>query len=210
MIAALFLTLLSVPGELDSIGSVMGGQQAAPFVAPGQLFQIGIPNGWQPYTVDKDPNAIQLRNVMRGDDATLLIRKFVVPSEARPRQLVLNAIDQRLSKLPRFRVVQKRDIAIGGQPAASVIGTYAFQGNIQYPRVIENIFVVIGTEAYSLYFECFEPMAPQYANDLNFMYSSFTPRVAASSANSSPFSVPDEGNSPGEQFKIPDPRDIPF
>jgi hypothetical protein len=205
MIAALILTLLSVPGELDGLG----GPQTTPFVAPGQLFQIGIPYGWTPYSVDKDPNAIQFRNSLRGDDATLIIRKFVVPSEARPRQLVLNAIDQKLSKLPRFRVMQKRDVSLAGQPAASVIGTYAFQGNIQYPRLIENIFVVIGTEAYSLYFECFEPAAHNYANELNMMYSSFTPRVASPGVNA-PFSVPDEGNSPGEQFKIPDPRDIPF
>ena len=205
MIAALLMTLLSVPGELDGIG----GHETTPFVAPGQLFQIGIPYGWTPYSVEKDPNAIQFKNTLRGDDAVLIVRKFVVPSEARPRQLVLNAIDQKLSKLPRFKVLQKRDVAIAGQPGASVIGDYAFQGNIQYPRLIEQIFVVMGTEAYSLYFECFEPAAQQYAGELNQMYSSFTPRVSGGPSPNGPFQ-PAEGNSPGEQFKIPDPRDIPF
>ncbi len=59
MIAALLMTLLAVPGELDGLG----GPQTTPFVAPGQLFQIGLPNGWTPYSVDKDPNAIQFNNI---------------------------------------------------------------------------------------------------------------------------------------------------
>ncbi len=203
--AALLVTFLAVPGELDGIG----GPSSTPFVAPGQLFQIGLPYGWTPYTVDKDPNAIQFKNSVRGGDATLLVRKFMVPAEANPRQLVLNAIDQRLSRLPRFKVLQKRDVALAGHPAASVIGTYAFQGNLQYPRLIEQIFVIIGTEAYSLYFECFEPQASQYAGELNGMYGSFQPRVAAPSVQG-PFAVPDDTPSPGESFKLPDPKDIPF
>ena len=203
--AALFAILISTPGELDGIGA----PSTTPFVAPGQLFQINIPYGWTPYTVDKDPNAIQFKNNLRGGDATLIVRKFVVPAEARPRQLVLNAIDQRLSRLPRFQVMQKRDVALAGQPAASVIATYAFQGNLQYPRLIEQIFVIIGTEAYSLYFECFEPQAQQYAGELNGMYTSFQPRVAAPTVQG-PFAVPDDPGTPGEAFKLPDPRDIPF
>ncbi len=114
----------------------------------------------------------------------LIVRKFVVPSEARPRQLVLNAIDQKLSKLPRFKVLQKRDVAIAGQPGASVIGDYAFQGNIQYPRLIELIFVVVGCEAYSLYFECFRASGAEVRERAStMMYSSFTPRVTGQSAN---------------------------
>lgn len=203
MIAALLITLLAFNGE----DGMPGGNVTTPFVAPGQLFQIGIPYGWTPYSVDKDPNAVQFRNTLRGGDATLLVRKFTVPSEARPRQLVLNAIDQRLAKLPRFRVIQKRDVAISGQPAASVIGSYSFQGNLQYPRLVEQIFVIIGTDAYSLFFECFEPQASQYAGELNSMYMSFQPRIQLPSAQG-PFAVPDETND--QQIRLPDPRDIPF
>jgi hypothetical protein len=204
--AALLFTLLSTPNEMDGIGA----PTTTPFVAPGQLFQINIPYGWTPYSVDKDPNAIQFKATLRGGDATLIVRKFVVPAEARPRGLVLNAIDQRLSRLPRWQALQKRDVALAGQPAASVIGTYAYQGNLQYPRLVEQIFVIIGTEAYSLFFECFEPQAQQYAGELNGMYASFQPRVASPTVQG-PFAVPDDpsGNN-GEAFKLPDPKDIPF
>jgi hypothetical protein len=205
MITAVLFSLLMMPTDLDGL---MNNGQSSPFVAPGQLFQISIPYGWTPFTVNKDPNAIQFRNSARGGDAMLTIRKFVVPEEAKPRQLILNAIDTQLSKLPRWRTIQKRDLSIGGAPGASVLGGFAYQGNLQYPRMVEVTFVVYGTEAYSMYFECLDGTGPQYVQELTTFYTTFTPRVAGSTIRG-PFSVPDDSGS-NETYRVPDPKDIPF
>lgn len=205
MITALLFSVLLVPTDLDGL---LNTNNSAPFVAPGQLFQIGVPQGWVPYSVDKDPNAVQFRNASRPGDATLTIRKFNVPEEARPRQLVLNAIDQKLSKLPRWRTIQKRDVAMGGAPASSVIGSYAYQANLQYPRLVEMVFVTYGTEAYQFFFECFEGSANAFAPELNTFYTSFRPRVAAPSVRG-PFAAPEDPNA-GETYHVADPKDIPF
>ena len=149
------------------------------WVAPGQLFSVDLPPHWKP-AVGDNPHEVQI--IPAGsNDARLYIRRIQVPRGANPLQLALRAVEDRLSKLPAFKLLKKRKMELAGQKAASVIGTYAHQGNIQYPRVIEEIYMVYGGEAFILHFDCFEPAAARYASALNKLYGSFIPRPAASS-----------------------------
>jgi hypothetical protein len=101
-----------------------------------------------------------------------------VPVGASPRQLLLTALERRLSKLPNFRLAQKRAIHLAGVPAAATVGSYDFHGNAQYPRVVEEIYAVVGTDAYIFHFECATPAAASYAPDVALLYQSFQPRSA--------------------------------
>lgn len=191
-------------------GDLMFGPAPTPFVAPGQLFQVVVPAGWSPFAVENDPNAVEFRATVQAGDGSLIIRKIKVPSGAKARQLALNALDERLKKLPRWRLITKKDASISGLPSAVVTGTYAFHGNIQYPRMLEEVFVVAGTEAFILHFECFEPAASQYGMALNTFYTTFQPRPVG--GGEGPFAVPGPGPDPngGESFKLPNPNEIPF
>ncbi len=151
----------------------------APFVAPGRLFAVQLPSGWTVGLHDKDPYAIDFRAAERPGEAVIQVRRVLVPHGASPRQLMLNAVEQRLRKLPDFKVVMRRDIVVAGGKGASVLATYSYQGNIQFPRVVEEVYMVMGSEAFILHFECFEPAAADFAMDLERFYGSFLPRPPA-------------------------------
>ena len=159
-----------------------------PFMAPGRLFSVGVPIGWQIALHEDDPNTIDFKATGKPGNGILQIRRIPVPAGAHPRQLMLNAIETRLSRLPNFKTAKKRSVQVAGYPAAAVLGTFAYQGNLQFPVAIEEIYVVTGTEGFVLHFECFEPSAPALAPDLERFYSTFQPRP--SGAAQDPFAVP--------------------
>ena len=177
-------------------------QPATPFTAPGRLFSVQVPNGWGVVLHEKDPNTIEFRGVGRPGNATLQIRRVPVPKGAHPRQLMRNAVETRLKKLPGFKVAAQRDVTVAGFKAAAVTGGYAYQGNIQFPLAVEEIYVVVGNESFVFHFECFEPVAGDLAGDLNRFYTTFQPRPA--SGETSPFApqAPSEG--------VPDPNKVSF
>ena len=160
-----------------------------PFIAPGRLFAVEVPPGWGVALHEDDPYTIDFKGVGRPGNGILQIRRILVPKDAHTRQLILNALETRLSKLPNFKVASRRDVKIAGHRAAAIVGTYSYKGNIQYPLAIEEVYVVTGAEAFVFHFECFEPLARELAPDLNRFYTSFQPRPPGMDAN--PFAVPD-------------------
>jgi hypothetical protein len=146
---------------------------AAPYVAPGRLFSIKLPGDFDPVTVKSNKDTVEF--VSKHGEAALLITRVTVPSGANARQMLLNSIEQKLSKLPGFQQVQRRDVMIAGAKAAALDGTYNYQGNIQYPRTVEEIFAVFGTDAFYFHFEC-GPNPGQYVDALTTIYTSFVPR----------------------------------
>jgi hypothetical protein len=177
-------------------------QKGTPFTAPGRLFAVEVPNGWGVALHEEDPNTIEFRGVGRPGNATLQIRRMAVPRGAHPKQLMRNALETRLKKLPGFRQAAQRDVKVAGYKAAAVTGSYSYQGNIQFPLAVEEIFVVVGNDSFVFHFECFEPVAGDLAGDINRFYTTFQPRPASGEA--SPFS-PQE---PREA--MPDPNKVPF
>jgi hypothetical protein len=158
-----------------------------PFVAPGQLFAVQVPPGWGVALHDNDPDTVDFRGVNRPGYGVMQIRRIHVPKGAHPRQLLLNAIDTRLKKLPHFTVARRRDVKISGHRAAAVTGSYSYQGNLQYPVAVEELHVVTDREAFIFHFECFGPMATQLAADVNTFYTTFSPRPSTTASD--PFAV---------------------
>jgi len=191
------MLLALLVGQINSDGVGAGPDiplfqpQPLPFIAPGRLFAVQLPAGWQVALHDKDPYTVDFIAASRPGEAAMQIRRIKVPAGAHPRQLMLNAIEQRLGKLPHFKLALKRDVPIAGGRGASVLGTYAYQGNLQFPRVIEEVYVVAGGEAFILHFECFEPSAGVFVPDLERFYLSFMPRPPAID---SPYAAPEERN----------------
>lgn len=174
----------------------------AAWVAPGHLFKVTVPPSWNIALHDNDPQTIDFRSTDRDVEGTLQVRRITVPSGAKAKQLMLQAIDSRLKKLPMFKVKAQREVMISGLKAAAVTGTYRYQGNVQFPRAIEEIYVVAGDEGFVFHFECFEPAVDAFAEDLNTFYSSFQPRPPGESA----------GKAPGKNQDptTMDPLSIPF
>lgn len=175
-ITVLSMWLFFIP--LTANAQVIPGLRQEPklFVAPGQEFSVKVPAGWQVALTPGQPGQIEFRPPAKFRDSFLIIRRHPVPAGAHPRQLLMRALDTRLSKLPAFEKVNQRDVTIGGHPGAAIIGKYAHQGNLQYPRAVEEIFVVVGEEAFAFHFECFQPHAPALASPVNVLYSTFVPR----------------------------------
>ncbi|MEZ4271302.1 MAG: hypothetical protein R3C68_07670 [Myxococcota bacterium] len=202
LLPLLFVALGASPAAAQMANFLM--PEPAPFIAPGRLFSVAVPPPWQ-VALTEDPFTYQLVPPGSGD-AFLSIRRLAVPAGAQPRQMALNAIEQRLSKMPLFKMAMRRDVRIAGMPAASVAGTYAFQGNLQFPRALEEIYLVSGDEAFIFHFECFEPQAGAYADALNRIYESFQPRPTLGS----PFAPEsDEENFP-QLETIPESEKVPF
>lgn len=154
-----------------------GDSKPKPYLAPDGSFAAVVPNFWQPREF-REANVVEFRMPGAGM-AWLQVRRDVVAPNTQPRQLLLRARESRLSKLPHFRENGRRDIAIGGHPGAAVIGDYWYQGNAEYPRAVEELFVIVGNEAFEMHFECFAPMADAIHADVMAFYMSFIAHPAA-------------------------------
>ena len=177
-------------------------QKGTPFSAPNGLFSLEVPNGWGVALHEKDPNTIEFRGTNRPGNATLQIRRVPVPKGAHPRQLLLNAIETRLNKLPGFKIASRRDVTVGGYKAAAVTGGYYYQGNVQFPLVLEEIYVVVANDSFVFHFECFDPVAGDLAGDINKFYSTFQPRPTG--GNTKPFTPQ------GPSETLPNPDKVPY
>ena len=149
-----------------------------PYIAPNRLFQLTLPERWEAKTFKDQPGLVEFR-FTAPYAAWVQVRHLSVPAGARPKQLALRGRDQRLRKLPHFELQEERDLEVHGVPAATLTGTYWYQGNAQYPRMVEEMYLVSGTDAFVFHFECFEPAADAISGDLNHIYDSFVPRPEA-------------------------------
>ena len=148
-------------------------QRPAPriFESPDGLFKVQLPGRWQ-VTDFRPGESATLRPAGARPETQLIIQRIQVPPGAHPRLLRLKAVENRLGKLPGFRELAKADVMISGFPAASITGSYHYQGNIQYPRALEEVFIVAGDEAFILHFECFQPDGSAYAQAVGTIYQS--------------------------------------
>ena len=163
------------------------------FVSPDKSFTAKVPRGWG-VALDKDDPA-SITFVTAGGLGHLIVRRLPVGRGTHPKQLLMNAFEMRLSKLPQFKETGRRNTKIGQQPAAAIVGNYAFKNNLQYPRVVEEVFVVAGKDAFIFHFECFAPAAGRLGGELNQFYASFVPSTgSAGTPTMGPYAVPvDEG-----------------
>ncbi len=169
-----------------------------PYLSRGRTFSVNLPANWG---VQEPKNTNETRFIPPGPGVPFLsIRRMDVPRHVHPRQIALRAIELRLSKLPGYRQINRRDVTVGGSRAVSLTATYDHQGNIQYKRVVEEVYIVAGSEAFVIHFECFLPSAPLYAKSLEVFYSSF---LARPGAGTGVFDTAD-----GNEF--PDVQELPF
>ena len=141
------------------------------FESPDGLFKVQLPGKWQ-VTEFRPGQSTTLKPLGARPETQLIIQRIEVPPGAHPRLLRLKAVENRLGKLSGFRELAKADVVVSGYPAASITASYHYQGNIQYPRALEEIFIVAGNEAFILHFECFEPDGSAYAREVGIIYQS--------------------------------------
>lgn len=151
-----------------------------PYLASDGSFAATVPNFWQPREF-REAHVVEFRMPGAGN-AWLQVRRTKVAPNTSPRQLMLRAREERLVKLPHYRELMRRDIAIGGSPGAGILGDYWYQGNAEYPRAVEEMFVVNGEEAFEMHFECFEPIVDSVRGDLMTFYLSFVAHPEATPA----------------------------
>ncbi len=182
------LLTLGMPSTASAVAdpSVIFGdkqqQKTPPYMAPHRMFSVRLPPGWEPRTVAERPDFVELRMLNSPGTAWLQVQRIPVSEGARAKQLLLRALELRLKKLPHFAETGRRDIIINGIKGASLTGSFWYQGNAEYPRAIEEIYIVIGKEAFELHFECFEPLSGQMAGELDKLYQTFVPRPPQQSA----------------------------
>lgn len=145
--------------------------------APDGSFGVQLPQSWRPRAWSRE-KAMAFFVIEAQGDAWMQVRRVPIVPGAQARQLAARGKEFGLSQLPHFREIGRRDVVFNGNVGASVFGVYWFQGNAQYPRAVEEVYVVVGQEAYEFHFECFEPMAGAIASDVNRVYGSFVPHPA--------------------------------
>lgn len=188
LIGALLSIMLSPLIFPDTSEASLPGMAAPPpkiYQSPDSLIAFQVPAGWNVVQVDGSKKTTLAPNKTTGD-AKILIERIEVPQGAHPRQLRLRAIEALRTKLSGFQSHGERDILISGKPAAVVTATYPWQGNIQYPRAIEQVFVVSGSHALRIHFECFQPQAAQYAAAVALLYQSLSIRTSPSTSAAKP------------------------
>ena len=177
----LTISLLLCPQGLMAQEGLFGPKTSGPYVAPGRLFSAQLPPGWVPKVFADRLDFIEFRLLHQPGTAWLQVQRTSVFEGSRARQLLVRAVESRLKKLPHFTELQRRDVVVNGIKGASLLGTYWYQGNAQFPRAIEEVYLVLGKDAFELHFECFEPLTSAVADELNKVYESFVPRPAAGS-----------------------------
>ena len=202
------LTFLSfaflLPSPLSAQHPLFGPKKPKVFKSPDGLFNIQLPSKWQ--AVDFKPGqSVTFKPVGARAETQLMIQKINVPPGAHPRLLRLKAIENRLGKLPGFREIAKADATISGYPAAAITASYHYQGNIQYPRALEEVFIVAGQEAFILHFECFEPDGSAFAADIGTMYQTLQirPQQARAPKTGAPQKSTQEEDSRSFVDKVP-------
>ncbi len=181
IVSSLIGTLLLLNGPILAQHPLFKRPAPRIFESPDGLFKVQLPGKWQ-VTNFRPGESATLKPAGARPETQLIIQRIEVPPGAHPRLLRLKAVENRLGKLAGFRQLAKADVVIGGFPAASITASYHYQGNIQYPRALEEVFVVAGNEAFILHFECFEPDGSAYAPAVGMIYQSlqFRPNQKAS------------------------------
>ena len=183
LVAALMAAtgLLASAAHAEVLGNGFGGfngpPPTTPYLAADGSFALKVPATWAIKEHRGDRDKVTLRSLV-ANDAFIEVRRVPVSANARPKQLVLRAKETRLAKLPHYKELLTRELAVNGSPAASIIGSYWYQGNAQFPRAVEEVFVVFGSEGFMFHFECFDPMLQALAADVNSIYLSFVPHPA--------------------------------
>lgn len=174
------MCLFATQASAQSLGSLL--QRSEAFTAPGRLFSVVLPAGWGFYPNSARSSFAEFRHSDLGPDAVLLVRQSKIAPGASPRHLMLLALEQTLSKLPGFRELGRRQLSVAGQPAFAVSGVYFQQGNRQFPRAFEEVYVVREDDCFTLRFDCFEPAFLGLAASVNGFYDSFTIRPSVGAA----------------------------
>ena len=148
---------------------------AEAYVAPNRLFSAEMPMGWDATVDDKDNKHVTLRTGV-GSGASVEVRAKSVPKGATPSHFLMFALEHDFNKLPMITYIKKqKDRKFNGNKAASVSGTYAYQGNAEYIRYFEHIIVFTGTaEVFELHFECVTGFQQTWETDLKRIYDTFT------------------------------------
>ena len=158
------------------LGKFVGRPGPKLYVSPGRTFRVQLFNDWGVVPRPGDSSLIEFRPTKTQIRIFIHVRRVRVPAGASSMQMALNAREQRLRELPHWQEHGQRKVIVGGRPAVVITGQYAFQGNIQYPITLEEVYVVVDEEAFVIHFECFTPDAGRYTRAMETFYSTFIPR----------------------------------
>jgi hypothetical protein len=142
------------------------------FLAPTGRFRVRLPSNFTLQESSEDDNLI-FTGEIGGVDAALIVRRIDVTPGASSSQLMLTTRDRFLTKLPHFAVMRQGSVKIAGRPCAQLIGRYDYQGNKGYPQIIENAYVVDGSDGYIIHMEIPEGLYKAMAKELIDVYKSF-------------------------------------
>jgi hypothetical protein len=170
----------------------------ASFVSPDGSFSARLAPQWGVREL-KQKNEIQF-SIPGPGRPLLFVRRLRVPAGADPMQLVLRSLETGVGRLPHFRLVSKKRSQLSSHKAATLTGSYAFQGNLQYLRIVEEVYTVVGEEAFILRFECGKSYVSKHIRALTQFYQSFSPRAA----DPSDIFAEDKAN------KLPEVEKVPF
>lgn len=156
----------------------MGAKSQHKYVAPGQLFQVEIPPEWGVTANAEDPDNVTFMPKNSNFRVFIAVRRLPVPPGAAAMQIALQAKEQRLQLLPLWQEQSTRKVVVAGRPAVVVTGNYYFQGNREYPIILEELIVALENEAFIIHFESFTGAAASFGPILEKFYATFQPHPA--------------------------------
>ena len=167
--------LLATPAHADQL--LFQPARQPTYTAPNRLFQLEIGPQWQVGANAGQDDTVEFSlSDPRGGSAVLRIRRRAVPEGAQAKQMMVRALESRRKELPHLSNVVKGDKILRGLRGSAFTGMFWWQGNAQYKRVVEEVFVVAGHDAFEIHLECFPPLYAAMAREREAMYQSFVPR----------------------------------
>ena len=156
------------------------------YKAPSGRYRVRIPSGMTPQTDQNDPDLVFMAGDTRGVQVSILIKRVKVTPGAAASQLMLTTRDNHLAKLPNFSVMQTRKAKIADRNCVVMTGRYDYQANKGHPQVIEQAYVIDGSDGFIIHLE-----VPAYAyNDvqdrIREVYESFRPLSVAGPSGPKP------------------------
>lgn len=149
---------------------------------PSGRYRVAIPSGMETQTDPSNPDMVLLSGESRGVAMSILIKRVKVTPGAASSQLMLTTRDNHLKKLPNFTVLQTRKVKIADRTCMVMTGQYDYQANKAHQQVIEQAYVVDGSDGFVIHIE-----VPAYAygdiqDRVREIYQSFRPLSTTSKA----------------------------
>jgi hypothetical protein len=143
--------------------------------APNGRWRMPIPSSFAISDDETTPDFVVFNGASRGFGVKLIVQRVKVVPGASSSQLMLSTRDGPLAKLPHFAVLQTKKVSAAGRPCVNLVGRYDYEGNKNFPQIVDQTYIVDGGDGFILHFEVNEAGYDSLVQRIADLQKHFTP-----------------------------------